>query len=89
MHAWFVGWFPFLHNMVNWTRLPGAGIQTQGPKMTNEIQCARVSYITVIRLICLTKRPRNRPLGVRSSQTPGNLLDSFNLTVATVNLLPG
>jgi hypothetical protein len=38
---------------------------------------------------CLTKRPQNRPLGVRSFQTPGNLLDSFNLTVATVNVHHG
>jgi hypothetical protein len=45
--------------------------------------------VTVIRLISLTKRPRNRPLGVHSSQTLGNLLDSFYLTAARVNVHHG
>lgn len=57
---------------------------------TQTTQTRNIAIATrVIRFVCLAKCPRNRRLGVRSSQTPSssNLLDSFS--VATVNAVHG
>jgi hypothetical protein len=54
-------------------------------KVTRTTHTGKITIaIGVIRLICSTKRPGNHHLIVRSSQTPGNLLDSFYIIVAKV-----